>query len=198
MVSAGEEGRTLEERVRTLAQTAFDSVLFIDDARSYKWVNDRAAQLFGAPPEVILRLRMEDFTPPELVSRIGPFWVEFKRERTLEGLGPLRRHDGSQDTVEYRARWGFAPNLHLFVLRAADLAASQPGEGAEGRRSRLSNREREVLELAADGASTDDIAAALHLSPATVKTHFNHVYKKLGARDRVSAVATALRRGVIS
>jgi PAS domain S-box-containing protein len=198
MVGVGEEGVAVEQRVRTLARTAFDAVLLIDNARSFAWVNERAAELFGAPPEVIVGRRMEDFTPPDLVSRLGAFWAELERRRTLEGRGPLRRQDGSQGAVEWRARWGFAPNLHLFVVREADTSAGRHDVGEGRRRSRLSEREREVLQCAANGASTDDIAAALHLSPATVKTHFNHIYKKLGARDRASAVAAALRRGVIS
>jgi DNA-binding NarL/FixJ family response regulator len=62
----------------------------------------------------------------------------------------------------------------------------------------LTPREQEVLQVAAEGRSTSEIAAVLVLSPGTVKTHFQHIYDKLGARDRVSAVTTALRLGLIS
>lgn len=61
----------------------------------------------------------------------------------------------------------------------------------------LSARELEVLRLAADGHSGPEIAERLVLSPATVKTHFEHVYEKLGVTDRAAAVAQALRTGVI-
>ncbi|MDX6583022.1 MAG: hypothetical protein QOI10_2206 [Solirubrobacterales bacterium] len=60
----------------------------------------------------------------------------------------------------------------------------------------LTPRELEVLHLAADGESGPEIADALEISPATVKTHFEHVYEKLGVSDRASAVAVALRRGI--
>ena len=40
----------------------------------------------------------------------------------------------------------------------------------------------------ADGASNDDLARRLVLSPATVKTHVNHIFSKLGVKDRVQAV----------
>ena len=43
-----------------------------------------------------------------------------------------------------------------------------------------------------------EIAAMLVLSPGTVKTHFRHIYEKLGVRDRAAAVADALRSGVIA
>ena len=100
--------------------------------------------------------------------------------------------------VEYRARWLFAPSLHLFALREID-APALPIDPSDARPiPRLSAREQEVLQLAAAGSSTREIAELLVLSPVTVKTHFQHIYDKLGARDRVSAVATALRLGLIS
>jgi PAS domain S-box-containing protein len=61
----------------------------------------------------------------------------------------------------------------------------------------LSEREIEVLRLAAEGVSGPDIAERLVLSPATVKTHFAHIYEKLGVGDRTAAVAQALRTGLI-
>jgi PAS domain S-box-containing protein len=62
----------------------------------------------------------------------------------------------------------------------------------------LSARELEVLALAADGLNRQDVERTLGLSPATVKTHFEHIYRKLGVTNRAAAVAHALRRGLIS
>jgi DNA-binding NarL/FixJ family response regulator len=61
----------------------------------------------------------------------------------------------------------------------------------------LSGRELEVLELVAQGKSNRDIAAELWISEATVKSHLLHVYDKLGATDRASAVAVAMKRGIL-
>jgi two-component system nitrate/nitrite response regulator NarL len=61
----------------------------------------------------------------------------------------------------------------------------------------LSNREREVLSLAAKGLKAPAIAERLFLSTATVKTHLAHAYGKLGASDRTTAVAEAMRRGLV-
>lgn len=61
----------------------------------------------------------------------------------------------------------------------------------------LSPREVEVLRLAAEGRSGPEIARQLVVSPSTVKTHFEHIYEKLGVGDRAGAVAYALRAGVI-
>jgi DNA-binding NarL/FixJ family response regulator len=62
----------------------------------------------------------------------------------------------------------------------------------------LSAREHEVLTLIARGASNSEIAAALFISEATVKTHLLHLYAKLGVRDRAGAVGEAYRRGLLS
>jgi two-component system nitrate/nitrite response regulator NarL len=60
-------------------------------------------------------------------------------------------------------------------------------------RPALTARERDVLRLTADGWSAPGIAGELHLSTATVKTHLQSLYEKLGVRDRAAAVATAMR-----
>jgi two-component system, NarL family, nitrate/nitrite response regulator NarL len=64
-------------------------------------------------------------------------------------------------------------------------------------RPALTGREREVLRMTADGRSAPRIAAELHLSTATVKTHLQSLYEKLGVRDRAAAVATAMRLGLL-
>ena len=61
----------------------------------------------------------------------------------------------------------------------------------------LTPREREILKLTADGLSAPAIGRRLYLSPATVKTHLQHLYEKLGVSDRAAAVAEAMRRGLL-
>jgi PAS domain S-box-containing protein len=61
----------------------------------------------------------------------------------------------------------------------------------------LTVREREVLQLAATGHARRQIATKLEVSESTVKTHFEHIYAKLGVTDRASAVGEALRRGLV-
>jgi ATP/maltotriose-dependent transcriptional regulator MalT len=62
----------------------------------------------------------------------------------------------------------------------------------------LSQRELEVLELIAQGATNRDAARQLFISEATVKTDLIHLYAKLGVNDRAAAVATAFSRGYLT
>lgn len=61
----------------------------------------------------------------------------------------------------------------------------------------LSERERQVLEMIAEGMSAPEIGRRLFLSPATVKSHLQSLYEKLGVSDRAAAVAEAMRRGLL-
>jgi DNA-binding NarL/FixJ family response regulator len=62
----------------------------------------------------------------------------------------------------------------------------------------LSERERDVLELIAHGATNPEIAQSLHLSRHTVKEHTSSVYRKLGVRNRTEAVRRAQRLGLLT
>jgi two-component system nitrate/nitrite response regulator NarL len=61
----------------------------------------------------------------------------------------------------------------------------------------LTNREREILALLADGLANKQIAARLGISTNTVKTHLELLFDKLGVSSRAEAVATGVRRGLL-
>jgi len=78
---------------------------------------------------------------------------------------------------------------------AATLVTRMRRESAE--RPQLSPRETEVLGLVAAGHSNPQIARALFIGEATVKTHLLHVFEKLGVSDRTRAVTLALELGIL-
>lgn len=82
------------------------------------------------------------------------------------------------------------PSLHTGVAREVRLRAGTT-------RPILSPREREVLQLIANGRSARQIGDELHLGVGTVKTHLLHLYEKLGVSERAAAVAEAMRAGLL-
>jgi DNA-binding NarL/FixJ family response regulator len=62
----------------------------------------------------------------------------------------------------------------------------------------LSDRETEILQLIAKGVSNSEAAKLLDLSKATIRTHLEHIYRKLEVTNRVEAVTEGIRKGLIS
>ena len=88
------------------------------------------------------------------------------------------------------------PGVQRRLLSAAARAPGAPGAaGPAAGNEELTPREAEVLRLIAAGQSNREIARALFVSEATVKTHVNRIFAKTGARDRVQAIRYAYRHG---
>jgi DNA-binding NarL/FixJ family response regulator len=89
-------------------------------------------------------------------------------------------------------------SLSPAVLALAAQGPARTGltaDGVDG--SVLTAKEREVLVMLAAGSANKDIAGALFVTPATVKTHLSHIYAKLGVGDRYEAVARAVALGLL-
>jgi DNA-binding NarL/FixJ family response regulator len=84
--------------------------------------------------------------------------------------------------------------------RLITTLASQPHRQAarDSRLSRLTEREREVLGLVAEGLSNEELARRLFLSPLTTKTHVSRILTKLAARDRAQLVVIAYESGLVT
>ena len=194
--AAGSARHTASQQLWALWETALDSLLVVDDDRRYVRINAAAADLLGAPAEEVLGRRIEDFTAPENWPLLASLWADFETEGSQYGAYEVLRPDGSRTMAEYRATWWFGPGQHLIAAR--DMGA-RPTDLSELRDHSpiLTRREREVLQLAADGRALAQIAAQLYVSPGTVRSHLQRIHRKLGVRDRASAVAVALRLGLI-
>lgn len=81
--------------------------------------------------------------------------------------------------------------LDDYVRRLAD-------QGITDRYESLSEREREIMQLVAEGRSSKEIADLLSIAPSTVETHRAHLFQKLDVRNTAELVLYAVRRGLIS
>jgi len=95
-------------------------------------------------------------------------------------------------------RSGDALLAPAITRRLVERFAGRDADALHRDLSALTPRELEVLRLLAEGLSNAELAARLHLSEATVKTHVARILAKLGLRDRVQAVIVAYETGLVS
>ncbi|MGC2374404.1 MAG: response regulator transcription factor [Solirubrobacteraceae bacterium] len=110
--------------------------------------------------------------------------------------------DASAEEIEQAIRALAAGETHLDPIVQQRLVAAVldtkpiPDAPAQPLPDDLTPREAEVLKLIASGLSNTEIAEALVVSQATVKTHVNRIFYKTGSRDRAQAVLYAYQRGI--
>jgi DNA-binding NarL/FixJ family response regulator len=102
--------------------------------------------------------------------------------------------DAPTSTVVSAARQASVAPLTFSCTGLGEAMLRRMSSGAP----RLSDRERQVLELLAEGLGVTAIAGRLYLSESTAKSHIGRIYEKLGAANRAQALVTAMRLGLIS
>ncbi|MGW7197686.1 response regulator [Streptomyces chryseus] len=127
--------------------------------------------------------------------------TSFTEQRTVvpalrAGASGYVYKDVDPDALAGAIRSVHAGHVLLQPEVAGALLAQEDGNGGTGRGSTLTEREREVLTLIADGRSNREIARALVLSEKTVKTHVSNILMKLDVSDRTQAALWAVRHGI--
>jgi DNA-binding NarL/FixJ family response regulator len=142
--------------------------------------------------EVVRRLRARP-EPPRIVvllGRVAPDAIAELLSLDVDALVP--RTIGSEALVAaVRKAQAGERVVDPAVLTGGE--AEEPTEAA----SALTEREREVLVLLAEGHSNREIASSLFVSLPTVKTHLAHIYAKLGAKNRNEALGRAVAGGLL-
>ncbi len=88
----------------------------------------------------------------------------------------------------------FSPSISRMLL---DGYLHDDPAASVGELSLLSDREREVLQLVAEGKSSKEVAQLLHLSASTVESHRKHIMEKLGLHNTAALVRFAVRMGIV-
>ncbi|MEU2546766.1 response regulator transcription factor [Streptomyces roseolus] len=127
--------------------------------------------------------------------------TSFTEQRTVvpalrAGASGYVYKDIDPDALACAIRSVHAGHVLLQPEVAGALLAQDVPQGGTGRGTTLTEREREVLGLIADGRSNREIARALVLSEKTVKTHVSNILMKLDLADRTQAALWAVRHGL--
>ena len=171
-----------------------------DSNRRYVDVNRPARLWFRRSLQEMRSYAIEDLAPPDRTLSIARDWVRMLDAGCLAGRHLAAKEDGGRVETVYFAIADVLPGLHVTVFAPADWPDEDfapIGDEDRAAVASLTQREIEVLGLAADGLTGPDLADELTLSPSTVKTHFKNIYAKLAVKSRAAAVAKAMRLGVI-
>ena len=123
---------------------------------------------------------------------------EYVRRALRSGaLGYVVKRSAGKDVVD-AIRSVQAGQRYISPLVADAMLEQDVPPAKEDRLARLSTREREVLQLLAEGRTGSEIAERLSLSPKTVETYRARLVEKLGIRDVAGLVRFAIQRGIIS
>ena len=183
-----------------------DDLEVVGEAGSGREAIALAARL--RPDVVLLDLEMADIDGVDAIPQLLAAWPQLSvlvftaydtDERVLGAVRAGARgyllKGASSEEISRGIRTVHEGGSYLEPRVASRLMAevSAPRRSAQV----LSDREREVLRLVADGLPTKQIALNLSISERTVKFHVNSIFHKLGADNRAQAVAVAAQRGLI-
>jgi DNA-binding CsgD family transcriptional regulator len=177
-------------------------MVLVDDGRRYVEANTPARLALRYSIEELRRLRVDDLTPRDFWPTMHSAWERLMDSGCIAGPYQVDSPVGARLEIVYYALANALPGLHLAAFAPAswpDCELIRDTELTDVKDTpALTPRETEILELAAEGHSAPRIADELVVSRSTVRTHFEHIYTKLGVRDRAGAVASAMRRGLIA
>jgi PAS domain S-box-containing protein len=175
-----------------------NAIVLLDEQQRLLEVNDAAVALIGRARGELLGISLAGSFPPSERGAAANAWHRMLRAGGGAGTRVIVRPDGIRTEVDFSAHLGRIGDRPVMV---AVMLSGRPvpiADDASALAAGLTRREREVVTLIALGENTREIAAGLHISPETVKSHVGHSMTKLRARTRAQLVAIALTAGHIA
>jgi PAS domain S-box-containing protein len=169
-----------------------NSILLLDERRLIVDLNDAALELFGAKRQQLIGTSIVDSILPAERELAASQWGEFLDTGEYAGARVLIRADGAEVQIEFAARMAEVGGRRLAVYVAAGNDPPYSPSPTLSGELPLTEREREVVTLIALGRETAQIAAELHISAETVRTHVRNAMARLGAHTRAQLVAIVL------
>jgi DNA-binding CsgD family transcriptional regulator len=189
------------ERMARIFDRSPVPMVMVDSERRYVEANRPARLVLRLTLDQLRSLALGDLTPPSQAAGLDELWSRLLETGFAAGPHGVALPDGGRFDAVFYGLADARPDLHVLAFAPARWSDEELGLiGANEPRTlrALTPRELEVLELAAEGHIGPQIAERLLITPATVKTHFEHIYSKLGVADRAGAVARAMRLGLIA
>lgn len=188
--------------LKALFERSMVPMVLVDGERRYLAANIPARLALRLSLGQLRRLRIDDLTPAQRLLALEIAWARLVESGRVAGLCEVASPDRDVLHVTYYALADALPDQHLIAFAPAEwhddeLAGHLLDPNSE-MATLLTARELEVLQLAADGLTAPMIARDLVVSTATVRTHFQNIYEKLGVNHRAAAVAKAMRVGMIA
>lgn len=160
--------------------------------------NQAFLRLIGRPSDAVIGHPVYEFVAGGPHATANE-WAVALAASEFTGETQLQSPDGTTTLVEYGAATEVVTGhkLVLFVVLRASTAGGQPRiqPRATDEQAPLTPRERQIVGLVAEGRSGPEIAAELHITHDTVRTHVRNAMAKVGARSRAHLVATTLGEG---
>ena len=171
----------------------------IDAQRRHVEVNGAYLALVGRRRAALIGRPVWELVPGGPAMSEGEWREALARGDTFGDIS-LMRADGVVVNVGYAAHPEVVTGRQLVLFVAVRVGRKTRSEARARRRAHngadsLSDREREVIALVADGRTGPEIASALQISHDTVRTHVRNAQGKLGARSRAQLVAITLGNG---
>lgn len=205
VVLEAENGQHLLDQLQVLGAPQVDVILMdvrmpvLDGISATEQITASLESDLGPKVIVLTTFDLDEYVLAAIRAGASGFLIkDTPPEQMLDAIRTVHAGEAVIAPTATRRLLTHLTNAEVTAQAPATAAVSTAKAQALALISHLTDREREVLELIAQGLSNTEISQSLFVSQATVKTHVGRVLSKLQARDRVQCVVLAYEAGLVS